>query len=236
MFGVNTGQLEVWWANRSRQTDMPAVYYPSRVARYNNVWPTDAPHIVIASGLGSNGDQLVSADDALQFNGTSDFASLPYSPAFNTGNTLTIEAWIKPSTLSGRQAVFSTRLANEADSFQLEFGTGNGGNGRVAVSGVGVWVAETGDNALAANEWTHIAYTRKGTGAGSHALYVNGVPQTLISDADYTFADNSSDRLIGSGPGGANFFKGQIGEVRVWNGAAQPRGTQRRDVHTPARR
>ena len=57
VFAVNTGELEVWWANQSRNTDMPPVYYPSRVTRYTNSWPSNPSQIVIASGLGSNGEQ-----------------------------------------------------------------------------------------------------------------------------------------------------------------------------------
>jgi hypothetical protein len=57
IFAVNAGELEVWWANRSRNQDMPPVYYPSRVVRYTNSWPANASQIFIASGLGSDGAQ-----------------------------------------------------------------------------------------------------------------------------------------------------------------------------------
>ena len=77
VYAVNTGQLEVWWANQSQQPDMPAVYYPSRVVRYLSEWPANAPQIVIASGLGSSGDQL--QPQTLQFDGQLDAtASLYY--------------------------------------------------------------------------------------------------------------------------------------------------------------
>ena len=216
VFAANTGQLEVWWANQSRQVDMPAVYYPSRVTRYQNVWPDDPPQLVIASGLGSSGDQLTPADNALYFDGSNDTVNVGHDAGFNVGNTLTIEAWIKPASLSGRHAVFSTRLDNAAGSFQLEVGAGSDGANRLVVSGVNTWVAQTDDNALAPNQWTHVAYTRTGTGAGTHALYVNGVPQTLVSDANYPFVDNASDKVIGSGTSG-DFFQGEVGEVRIWN-------------------
>ncbi len=53
IFPVNTNLLEVWWASRSANLDMPPVYYPSYVRRYRCDWPTNAPEIVIASGLGA---------------------------------------------------------------------------------------------------------------------------------------------------------------------------------------
>ncbi len=59
IFGVNTQNLiELWWALPSPNTDMPTpVYYPSLVQRYQNVWPTNPPQIVIASALGHTGIQ-----------------------------------------------------------------------------------------------------------------------------------------------------------------------------------
>lgn len=68
IFAVNTGELEVWWANQSRNTDMPRVYYPSRVVRYTNFWPSNPSQIVIASGLGSDGEQPAGSEtwDPLQ--------------------------------------------------------------------------------------------------------------------------------------------------------------------------
>jgi hypothetical protein len=54
IFPVNDGLLEIWWANRSRQENMPPVYYPSYVERFRAQWPTNyAGEIVIASGKGA---------------------------------------------------------------------------------------------------------------------------------------------------------------------------------------
>ncbi|HOX59961.1 MAG TPA: LamG domain-containing protein [Candidatus Paceibacterota bacterium] len=55
IFGVNGGRLEVWWAQRVQQTDMPEpVYFPAWACAYSNVWAVNnAPEIVLASGKGS---------------------------------------------------------------------------------------------------------------------------------------------------------------------------------------
>ncbi|MCK5528755.1 MAG: LamG domain-containing protein, partial [Kiritimatiellae bacterium] len=54
IFGVNKGELEVWWAEASVQKDLPSpIYYPYQVQRYENYWPTNASEIIIASGEGS---------------------------------------------------------------------------------------------------------------------------------------------------------------------------------------
>jgi hypothetical protein len=155
--------------------------------------------------------------NCLDFDGTNDYVNISNLSTNPIGNTLTIECWVKPNNLSGRQGVFSTRFNNAAGSFQLEAGIAGNGINRLAVSGISTWVAQTGDNVLIPDEWNHIAYTRSGTGAGTHILYVNGVAQTLISDADYTFIDNTSNKVIGSGTNNAQFFNGKIEEMRVWS-------------------
>ncbi|MCX6879949.1 MAG: hypothetical protein NTW21_40035 [Verrucomicrobia bacterium] len=155
--------------------------------------------------------------NCLAFDGTNDYVNIGHGASLDAGNTLTIEAWIKPTSMTSRHGIFSTRFNNAAGSFQLEVGIGGDGTNRVAVSGINTWVAQTGDNAITPNVWTHIAYTRSGPGAGTHTIYVNGVAQTLISDAAYAFVDNASDKVLGSGTNGGQFFPGPMDEVRVWN-------------------
>ena len=49
ILAVNTGILEVWWANPSVHDDMPdPIYYPSLPIRYNSLWPDDVPTLVLA--------------------------------------------------------------------------------------------------------------------------------------------------------------------------------------------
>lgn len=62
LFPVNTDDFEVWWANGSPwNSEMPAsVFYPSLVRLYESHWPTNAPEIIIASGLGSHTNRMYS--------------------------------------------------------------------------------------------------------------------------------------------------------------------------------
>ena len=177
----------------------------------SNGWTT-----AFSAAVGS-ADQPVDWGWAVQFDGANDHVNLGHSTNLDVGNTLTIEAWVKPTSLAGRYGIFSTRMNNLAGSFQLEVGVGNGGVNRVAVTGVNTWMAETGNNAIFSNRWTHIAYTRTGTGANPHKLYVNGVSQTLLANVSYGFVNNTTDKLIGSGTSGSQFFPGQIEELRIWN-------------------
>jgi len=157
--------------------------------------------------------------NALNFDGTNDYVSIADNSSLHLSNTITIEAWVYPTNLDGRRSIYSTRRNDEAGCYQLEIGNGSGSSGsnRVAVSGQGTWVAQTNDNAISPNVWTHIVYTRSGSGAGTHKIYVNGVEQTLISDDAYSFVDNSSIKMIGVGTSLSWYFAGQIDEVRIWN-------------------
>ena len=97
---------------------------------------------------------------SLLLDGVDDFVDVGSGSSLDLGNTLTVEAWIKPTDLSGRHGVFSTRADNAAGSFQLEIGTAGAHENSVAVTGVGTFVARTGSNVLVPNEWNHIAYTK----------------------------------------------------------------------------
>ncbi len=167
----------------------------------------------VAQGTGPEG----LAGSCLIFDGTDDYVNIGNSAALNVGNVLSLEAWVKPDTMTTRQGIFSTAYTNSTGAFQLEIGIGSGGTNRVAVSGAGTWVAQTNDNAIIPGMWNHIVYTRSGTGAGTHKIYVNGQEMSLISDANYTFVNNTSNKIIGSGTSGTQLFKGQMDEVRLWN-------------------
>ncbi len=54
IFGVNSGLMEIWWSHKVQQAGMPVpVYFPAWAQVYTNVWPANAPEIVLASGQGS---------------------------------------------------------------------------------------------------------------------------------------------------------------------------------------
>lgn len=156
--------------------------------------------------------------NALEFDGSNDYANVGNDASLDVGNTLTVEAWVKADDLSTRQGIFSTRLNNEGGAFQLEVGPASGGTNRVAVSGLTTWVAESGDDAILPGEWTHIAYVR--SDVSNQVLYVNGVAQSLVQESTtYAFINNTSDKVIASGTSSNQFFVGRLDELRIWNDA-----------------
>ncbi|MCF7838211.1 MAG: LamG domain-containing protein, partial [Candidatus Marinimicrobia bacterium] len=219
VFAVNTNTLEVWWANRSRQEGMPPVYYPSWVGRYRCGWPTGMPQIVIASGLGSQGDQLTAADNALAFDGAGDVSVVGHDDVFDLEQAVTLEAWIRPDVVTGQMAIVT-----KGEELPLPNGFMLGmSNGTFRA-----WFADLFNNRYelawgspATGQWAHVAVTiqRDGLMAG----YLNGVlavqtagPTAALNPAAAALAIGANSDLDGA------FFDGRIGEVRIWSTARTP--------------
>jgi len=152
---------------------------------------------------------------ALNFDGIDDHVSVP-SLASNYPSTLTIEAWVKPETISastyhafvgwGKNGantdVALFRTANAAGNFQ--FGQFNGST----------FSAVSSSSTLALNQWQHVAVVKEGS---SIKLYLNGTLDatgTLSNTVSglNTFAIGAAIRA------GLQYqFDGGLDEVRIWN-------------------
>ena len=159
----------------------------------------------------------VSNNYSASLDGINDYVDVGNNSVLDIDNSVTIEAWINPSNLSNRHAIYSTRKNNNPGSFQLEIGTYIGvGTNYVAVTGLSTWVAITGSNVINTNSgWVHIAYTRDGVG-NNHEIYINGIPQ-IINTNPYTFINNNASKEIGRGTSLLQNYEGQIDQVRIWD-------------------
>src|SRR5207249_1199734 len=116
-----------------------------------------------SGGMGSANQTSGKVDGSLSFNGTSQYLNMGTASSLNTGDTLTVEAWVLPAgcdQLHPRPVVYGERSADAPGRYQLELCYGNGGSNRVAVTTSGQWNAATGDNVISLNVWQHVAYTR----------------------------------------------------------------------------
>jgi hypothetical protein len=224
IFGVNTGLLEVWWANRSRQPGLPALYYPSRVQRYQNVWPADAPDIVLASGLGSSGSSVVPSGEALQlFGAGSSYVVTRHQAVLNSAAALSAEAWVKVTDPSPTQYLLHRSgqfyLALTGGTLAAQFYVPDGRH--FSVSG----------GVVPSNEWVHVACT---IGQGQIDVYLNAQLVGSTAIGGWTLADDlAADLFIGRAAGGDQAFLGTLGEVRLWNtsrSAAQIAGSWRAEL------
>ncbi len=188
---------------------------------------------------------------SLNFDGTDDYVSVPDPGTnsvldFNTGNSISISAWIKPATLpsSGNSYVILTKgsvdntddsnyslsIENNSGTYRISFlyvRSGFGGSG-------GYDVYSTTSTPLTANSWQHIflKYTF-GTG-NSISLYHNGILQTgawdVCGGCGGTAAPSVTNKSLWIGAVDLNdgssgpqvVFNGSIDDVRIFNYALTP--------------
>lgn len=175
---------------------------------------TNGPDLVGGSGWTAQSQRWGAG--AIIFDGTDDYLSIPNHTSLNVaGGPFTIESWVKPRNLSARYTIFSTRATNAAGGWQLEVGTGNGGTGRVSVTGLNTWIFDSVDKVIEAEQWSHIVYTRA-SNSDTGKIYVNGKEVQSIVTTAYTMANNTDVKLIGAGTLITSFFPGIIDSTRLY--------------------
>jgi hypothetical protein len=150
---------------------------------------------------------------ALRFDDTDDYVAIGTQIGLGSlGNVLTVACWLKQDA-DTRDTIIGRNQANEA--WQLEIGT------------VGSWTWGIIDDdtniarttaARTVGSWEHFAYTRSGTGAGTHGLYYNGESQALDVDSSANYNDSSTFQF-GRRTSTLQFFGGELQEVRIYDRA-----------------
>ncbi|QKG54986.1 LamG-like jellyroll fold domain-containing protein [Hymenobacter sp. BRD67] len=162
------------------------------------------------------------SNNALAFNGTNNYVSLPYLTPVPLGNSAyTLEAWIKPTSMGvyGIIGWGNYGITNQATALRLD--PANGGSVR------NYWWANdlmvtTGN--LADGKWHHVAATFDGT---TRTIYVDGVLKGSDTPSGHN-VPNAANLRIGStsvatannpptGLGTGEYFPGSLDEVRIYN-------------------
>lgn len=159
------------------------------------------------------------SDNTFNFDGSSNYVSVPNSSSLQVADTFTVDSWIYPTNLTGRFGIFSTRTINTTGSWQLEVGTGNGGTRRVAVTGIGTWIWESADSVIPINSWSHVCFVKTSNAVQGGSLYLNGALLTPSTTTAYTISNNTDTKVIGQGTNGAQFFSGKINSLKLYNRA-----------------
>src|SRR5262249_19693161 len=171
-------------------------------------------------GFGSPGALSGDPNTSVPFNGSSQYAQVPYTAALNPGPSFSVEAWAYVTGGAGTyRAVISSRTT--ANGYTIYAGPGNTWEFWTAVSGSKL----VGTTPIANNVWTHIVGTYDGT---TSRLYING---HLELSGARTYSPNTSRPLrIGAGaPENATpnyYFPGRIDEVAVYASALSPTRVQ----------
>jgi hypothetical protein len=191
---------------------------PGLVAAYGFEEPSGAT-VTDRSGTGNNGT-LTGATrittgrfgNALSFNGSSNYVSVPDSTSLHLTTGMTLEAWVYQAINTDyRTVVLKEATGNLAYALY-----GASTYGTSAVHRPSSWLGSDdlgGVAALPADTWKHLATTYDGT---TWRLYVDGVE---VSSKPYTkpIPTSTSPLKIGGNALWGEFFSGRIDEVRVYD-------------------
>ena len=153
---------------------------------------------------------------SLKLNGTTDYITLPDSDDWNFGSgNFTIDCWIRFSSLTGVQMLFSQ--ANDGSTYFVFYWTGSAWE--MAHGGGAVFsYADT----LSINTWYHVALVRNGT---TWQIFRDGVSKGTTTET-FSYPDYSGPlEICGNTYNGSlaanNFLKGNIDEYRISKGIAR---------------
>jgi hypothetical protein len=185
--------------------------------------------LVDTSGNGNNGtisgatwSAAGKFGDALQFTGnTGCYVTVNDSSSLNLTSSMTLEAWVDPSSLSspasGWLAAIAKEHLNSSNNICYALyggsGTGSGPSGHVLIGSRDYGGALAGSQ-LALNTWTFLAATYNGS---IIKLYVNGTLAASQSASGKIFT--TSDPLRIGGDAAGEMFTGLIDNVRIYNRA-----------------
>jgi hypothetical protein len=150
--------------------------------------------------------------NALSFNGTNAFVTVPDANSLDLTTGMTIEAWVRPTTVSG----FRTVIVKErpGDLVYGLYSSSDSGRPQSQVTVGSVRVLD-GPSPIAAATWTHLAATFDGT---TQRLFVNGAEVSALASAGSILA-SASPVKIGGNAIWAEWFSGLVDEVRIYNRA-----------------
>ena len=206
---VVTSNLVSWW--KFDETSGTTAYDSegSNTGTVNGagIWTTDT------AGSASSG--------ALYFDGSWDYVRVPDDDSLDITNDLTLEAWVKSSTMEAYEYIATKNappytpeypFALRMDSGNLGFFYGDGTADR-SFGGLG---SSIGTN------WVHVAVVRDMT-AAKVRFYTNG---QLLVERDNSYGSavaNTNDVTIGLRIDGFGMFSGIMDEVRIYDRAlSQP--------------
>lgn len=158
---------------------------------------------------------VLEADRGISFNGTDNYISRPYTPAYKFSSG-TWEFWLKPSsTLPYDPVIIASRTGNTY-CYQIAL---NGSRNSISFTSNGI--LQTWGYTFEQNQWYHVAIVTNG---GTTEAFINGVSMGTKSAGPNT--SNNTNFSIGrsgsTNPSFNNYFNGSLDEIRIWNVVRTP--------------
>jgi hypothetical protein len=146
---------------------------------------------------------------SMSFDGAGDWITVPDSNTLDLTNAMTLEAWVKPSALSGWRTVLM-----KEQTAGLVYGLyANSDTNRPSAHAFTTREEDTrGTVQLATGVWAHLAATFDGANL---RIFINGTQASSHALAGSLLGSSGALRIGGNGIWG-EYFSGLIDEVRVY--------------------
>lgn len=176
----------------------------------------------------TTGLPFTQSTEAVSLDGSDDYLTTPDTADLSVSNThqLTIEFWVKVSSLNNNNVVISKNTASNYE-YKLTVGKADGSieYNVFSLDGNNRYTGTSVTNVISAGTWYHIAFVidDSGTYAATNAkVYVNGTEisyGTQLGNSAHVLGDGSAPLEIGRYSPGSNYFNGEVDDVRIWNTA-----------------
>lgn len=154
------------------------------------------------------------SNNALAFNGTTDWVELQGFNGVTGSNARTVEAWIRTSAVApGDFISWGTNTAGKKWTIRLDNASPFTGRLRLEVGSA--WVI--GTKVINDGQWHHIAITYPGGKLSNARLYVDGMPDAIVNiwESDVNTAESGAVQVSKGFHG--RYWQGEIDELRFWN-------------------
>jgi hypothetical protein len=151
---------------------------------------------------------------ALDFDGTNDLVKVADAPDLDLTKTFTLEAWVKPDSLSGASAIAKAEAPGGKSSGYWLSAANAGAKPAGTAAAAGSSAGVEGPASLPTGQWSHVALSSDGT---TLRLYVNA--KQVATAAAIDAAATAATLEVGHNPVTGGYFDGLIDEVRVYNQA-----------------
>ena len=173
---------------------------------------------------------LFAQNDALDFDGSNDYITVPYNSSHDMNTTLTIEAWVYPTDTGWNSIIMKGNYGyGLAMSGGTVGGTANNCGGAGSSSGrkLVFWDQSNCSNSIystdtySLNTWQHVAVTVEDVGSTlTINFYIDGELDGPYTSNQTAISNGGSSKVLYIGDQGecfCNYHQGKIDEVRIWN-------------------
>ncbi|UTW60781.1 hypothetical protein KFE98_12090 [bacterium SCSIO 12741] len=152
---------------------------------------------------------------SLEFDGSTNYVSVPHDASLNPTSEITVEAWIYAHATSGTPKIVG-KCKNGGASNGWSLGLVNGKVGAEYYTTSGNPIQQS-SSTISTNTWTHVAMSWKTN--GQKKVYINGVLAGSGSATAFNLGTETNAMHIGIAPYNTTqyHFDGEIAEIRVWN-------------------